>query len=93
MPAIFATGAACVKCPADFGWFVCHFSVAGLSYEILARRERCSAVDQPGHGHFRSQEAHFQKRCQCFDAKTVTPTFISTPAIPEFPWIQRGVDW
>ena len=73
-------------------WFVCHFSVAGLSYEILARREKCSAVDQSGHGHSRSQEAHFPNHCQCFDAKTVTPTFVSTSAIPEFPWIQRGVD-
>ena len=73
-------------------WFVCCFSVAGLSYEILARREKCSAVDQSGHGHSRSQEAHFPNQCQCVDAKTVTPTFVSTPAIPEFPWIQRGVD-
>ena len=73
-------------------WFVCHFSVAGLSYEILARREKCSFVDQSGHGHSRSQEAHFPNHCQCFDAKTVTPTFVSTSSIPEFPWIQRGVD-
>ena len=60
--------------------------------QILARREKCSAVDQSGHAHSRSQEAHFPKHCQCFDAKTVTPTFVSTPAIPEFPCIQRGVD-
>ena len=26
------------------------------------------------------------------DAKTVTTTLVSTSAIPEFPWIQRGVD-
>ena len=65
---------------------------AGLSYEILARNERCKVVDQSGHGHSRSQDAHFPTHCQCFDAKTVTPTFVSTSAIPEFHWIQGGVD-
>ena len=73
-------------------WFVCHFSVAGLSCESLARREKCSAVDKSGHGHSRSQEAHFPNHFQCFDAKTVTSTLVSAPAISEFHWIQRGVD-
>ena len=73
-------------------WFVCHFSVAGLSQEILARREKFPVVDQSGHGHSRSQDAHVPNHCQCFDAKTVTPTFVSTSVIQEFPWIQRGVD-
>ena len=63
--------------------FVCHFSVAGLSYEILAHREKCSAVDQSGHRHSRSQEAHFPNHCQRCDAKTVTQTFVSTPAMLE----------
>ena len=45
-----------------------------------------------GHGHSRSQEAHFPKHFQCFDAKTVTSTLVSAPAISEFPWIQRGVE-
>ena len=72
--------------------FVCHFSVAGLSHEISACREKCPAVDQSGCEHSRLQEVHFPNHCQCFDAKTVTPTFVSTSAIPEFSWIQRGVD-
>ena len=85
VPAMFATGASRF-------WFVCLFSVAGLSYEILARREKCPTVGQSGHGHSRSQDSHFPNHCQCFDAKTVTPTLVSTSAIREFLWIQRGVD-
>ena len=38
-----------------------------------------------GHGHSRSQEAHFPNHFQCFDAKTVTSTLVSPPAISEFP--------
>ena len=73
-------------------WFVCHFSVAGLSHEISTRWEKCPAVDQSGCEHSRLQEAHFPNHCQCFDAKTVTATLVSTPTISEFPWILRGVD-
>ena len=73
-------------------WFVCHFSVAGLSHEILARRRKCPVVDQSGRERSLVQEAHIPNNCWCFDAKTVTRTLVSTPAISEFPWIQRGVD-
>ena len=61
--------------------FVCHFSVAGLSHEISARWEKCPALDQSGCEHSRLQDAHFPNRCQCFDAKTVTATLVSTPTI------------
>ena len=73
-------------------WFVCHFSVAGLSHEILARKENCPAVDQSGREHSRSQEAHLPNHCRCLDAKTVTSTLVSTPRFSQFPWIQGGVD-
>ena len=73
-------------------WFVCHFSVGGLSHEILARKKKCPAVDQSGREHSRLQEAHFSNHCWCSDAKRVTTTLVSTPPISEFPWIQRGVD-
>ena len=73
-------------------WFVCHISSAGISHEISACREKCLAVDQSGCEHSRLQETHFPDRCQCFDAKTVTATLVSTPTISEFSWIQRGVD-
>ena len=73
-------------------WVVCHFLVAGLSHEISACREKCRAVDQSGCEHSRPQETHFPDHCQCFDAKTVTATRVSTPTISEFSWIQRGVD-
>ena len=66
-------------------WFVCHFSVAGLSHEISARWEKCAAVNQSGCEHSRLEEAHFPNHCQCFDAKTVTTTLVSTPAISSFP--------
>ena len=89
VPAVFATEAEFVKWPF---WFVCHFSVAELSCQILARMEKCPFVDQSGYGHSSSQDAHFSNHCQCVDAKTVTTTFVSTSAIPEFPWIQGGVD-
>ena len=91
VPAVFATGAECVKWSADL-WFVCHFSVAGVSYESLARREKFSAVDKSGHGHSRSQEANSPNHFQCFDAKTVTSTLVSATEISEFPLVQRGVD-
>ena len=83
-PAIFATGAECVIWSTD--------SLAGLSHEISARREKCPAVDQSGCEHSRLQEAQFPNHCWCFDAKTVTTTLVSTPTISEFPWILRGVD-
>ena len=44
-------------------WFVCHFLVAGLSHEILARREKCPAVDRSGREYSISQEAHFPNHC------------------------------
>ena len=73
-------------------WFVCHFSVAGLSHEISTRWEKCPAVDESGCEHSRLQEAHFPDPCQCFDVKTITATLVSTPTISEFSWILRGVD-
>ena len=73
-------------------WFVCHFSFAGLSHEISTRWEKCPAVDQSGCEHSRLQEANFPDHCQCFDAKTITATLVSTPTISEFPWILRRVD-
>ena len=91
VPAVFATGAECVKWSADFGVSVT-FSVAGLSHEISACREMCPAVDQSGCEHSRLQEANFANHCQCFDAKMVTTTLVSTLTISEFSWIPRGVD-
>ena len=73
-------------------WFVCHLSFAGLSHEVSTRWEKCPAVDKSGCEHSRLQEARFPNHCQCFDAKTVTATLVSTPTISEFPWILRGVD-
>ena len=46
-------------------WFVCHFSVAGLSDGISACWEKCPAVGQSGYEHSRLQEIHFPDHCQC----------------------------
>ena len=90
MPAIFATGAECVKWSADFGLSVTSRLLD--SHEISACWEKCPSVDQSGCEHSRLQEAHFPDNCQCFDEKTITSTLVSTPTFPEFPWILRGVD-
>ena len=91
VPAIFATGAECVKWSADFGLSVTSRLLDSLMKFLRAGRS-VRLWNQSGCEHSRLQEAHFPKHCQCFDAKTATPTFVSTPTFPEFPWILRGVD-
>ena len=91
VPAVFATGAECVKWSADFGLSVTSRLLDSLVKALRAGRSVRLWI-KSGHGHSRSQEAHFPNHFQCFDAKTVTSTLVSAPAISEFPWIQRGVD-
>ena len=91
VPAVFATGAECVKWSADFGLSVTSRLLDSLMKALRAGRSVRLWI-KSGHGHSRSQEAHFPNHFQCFDAKTVTSTVVSAPAILEFPWIQRGVD-
>ena len=85
VPAVFATGAECVKWSADFD-----LSVTSRLLDSLMKFLR-AAVDQSGCEHSRLQEAHFPIHCRCFDVKTVATTLVTTPSISEFPWIQRGV--
>ena len=91
VPAVFATGAECVKCSADLGLSVTSRLLDSIMKFLRAGRSNL-AVDQSGREHSRSQEAHFPNHCLCFDAKTVTATLVSTSTISEFPWIQRGVE-
>ena len=70
-----------------------NFSVAALSREIYACWEKCPAVDESGSENSRLQEAHFPNHCQCFDAKTVTATFVKTPTFLEIPRSLRSVDF
>ena len=84
---MFATEAEFVRWPTDFG-----LSVTSRLLNFLVKSLRAWRRDQSGYGHSSSQDAHFSNHCQCVDAKTVTATFVSTSAIPEFSWIQGGVD-
>ena len=91
VPAVFATGAECVRWSADFGLSVTSQLLHSLMKFLRAGRSVRLWINLDAK-HSRLQEAHFPNHCRCFDAKTVTATLVSTPTISEFPWIQRGVD-
>ena len=91
VPAIFATGAECVKWSADLGLSVTSRLLDSLMKFLRAGR----SVSGCGSIWMRTLQitgGPFPRPLPVFCEKTITSTLVSTPTFPEIPWILRGVD-